>query len=78
MKIPNQSVIEVLVQKLREQELRFNPALETAPVAVLWTDEKNDWETVLPRIKSGMAELFSLSATHNAAKRAGPGVWLHR
>ncbi len=69
------TVIDTLITRLREQSQRYNPALESAPVAVLWTDERRDWEGVLPNLKSAMPELFSLGP-HLPADRTGPGVWL--
>ena len=75
MTIKANSVIDTMVQRLREQAERFNPSLESAPVAVLWTDERREWESVLPNLKSAMPELFSLGAV-NAGERTGPGVWL--
>lgn len=64
-----------LLVRLREQSKRFNPALESAPVAILWTDEKREWEAVLPKIKEALPELFSLGA-YAPDERTGPGVWL--
>lgn len=75
MKNPKQSVIDTLVHKLREQAQRFNPGLETAPVAVLWTDDRCDWAGVLPQLKSAMPELFSLG-DYQPLERTGPGAWL--
>ena len=75
MTIKANSVIDSVVQRLREQAERFNPSLESAPVAVLWTDERREWESVLPNLKSAMPELFSLGAV-NPGERTGPGVWL--
>ena len=75
MKPKTNSVIDTLVQRLREQAHRFNPALESAPVVVLWTDERCDWAPVLPNLKSAMPELYSLGEL-KPQERAGPGVWL--
>ena len=44
-------------------------------MVVLWTDERREWESVLPNLKSAMPELFSLGAV-NVGQRTGPGVWL--
>jgi hypothetical protein len=75
MKNLPQTVLETLAGRVRDQTKRFNPALESAPVAVLWTDERGDWEAVLPNLKSALPELFSLGE-YKPAKRAGPGAWL--
>ena len=58
MKCPSSTVIEKLMRRLRDQAQRFNATLEVAPVAVLWTDERREWEGVLPNLKFSMPELF--------------------
>jgi len=75
MKQQTLTVIEGVAHRLRAQAAKFNPSLETAPVAVLWTDERREWEGVLPQLKSALPELFSLGA-YAPAERSGPGVWL--
>jgi len=75
MKKEKQTVLDALVSRLREQARRFNPALEAAPVAILWTDEKREWEPVLPQIKAALPELHSLGQ-YVPDERTGPGVWL--
>lgn len=67
--------MNALVLRLREQARRFNPALEAAPVAVLWTDEKREWEGIVPNIKEELPELYSLGP-YVPDGRSGPGVWL--
>jgi len=69
------TVLSTLIARLKEQAKRFNPALESAPVAILWTDEKREWEGVLPKIKEALPELFSLGA-YAPDQCSGPGVWL--
>ncbi|MBL8391992.1 MAG: BREX-1 system phosphatase PglZ type B, partial [Candidatus Accumulibacter sp.] len=64
-----------LVLRLREQARRFNPSLEMAPVVVLWTDEKREWEGIVPRVKEALPELYSLGP-YMPDGRSGPGVWL--
>lgn len=75
MKTAPQTAIAALVQRLREQAKRYNPALESAPVAILWTDEKREWEALVPKIKTVLPVLFSLGA-FAPDERTGPGVWL--
>jgi len=75
MKTKTVSVIDTVVQRLREQAERFNSSLESAPVAVLWTDERREWESVLPNLKAAMPELFSLGPL-SLVQRTGPGVGL--
>ena len=75
MKNRPKTVIDTLRERLREQSKRFNPGLESAPVAVLWTDERRDWASVLPQLKSALPKLFSLG-DYQPQLRTGPGVWL--
>ena len=75
MKTAIKTVITELAFRLRDQAKRFNPSLETAPVAVLWTDDRRDWEGVLSQLKTAMPELFSLG-DYKPAERTGPGAWL--
>lgn len=75
MKTKPGTVIDTVVSKLREQARRFNPALETATVVVVWTDEKREWAGVLPNLKSAMPELYSLGE-FKPLERTGPGAWL--
>lgn len=69
------TVLAALIARLKDQAKRFNPTLEAAPVAILWTDERREWESVLPRIKEALPELFSLG-DYAPDERTGPGVWL--
>jgi len=75
MKATTKTVIDGLASRLREQAKRFNPGLESAPVAILWTDEKREWEGVLPKIMEAIPELHALGA-FDPDHRTGPGVWL--
>ncbi|MEF8753913.1 MAG: hypothetical protein V5B60_08245 [Accumulibacter sp.] len=70
-----QTVLAALVARLKEQAKRCNPALEAAPVAILWTDEKREWEGVLRRIMEALPELHAVGA-YNPGQPSGPGVWL--
>ncbi len=75
MRNASTTVLQSLATRIREQAKRFNPALEAAPVAILWTDEKCEWEAVLPKIKEAIPELYSLGS-YAPDDRSGPGVWL--
>lgn len=75
MKAKPNTVLAALVEKLRDQAKRYNPALESAPVAILWADEKREWEGLIPQIKQELPDLFSLGA-YAPGDRSGPGIWL--
>lgn len=72
---PTSTLLHALVARLREAAQRFNPSLENAPAAVLWTDEREEWAGVLPQLQLALPELFCLGPLSPAA-RCGPGVWL--
>jgi hypothetical protein len=67
--------LDALVARLREQAHRYNPAIEAAPVAILWTDERREWEPCLDRLRDALPELHALGPYAPEA-RTGPGVWL--
>jgi hypothetical protein len=75
MRNATSTVLQAVASRIRDQAKRFQPALESAPVAILWTDEKREWEAVLPKIKEALPELYSLGA-YAPEDRSGPGVWL--
>ena len=75
MKHAAETVSAKIASCVREQARRYNPALEAKPIAILWTDEKREWEAVLPSLKEALPELHSLGA-HAPDDRSGPGIWL--
>ena len=75
MKTQSETILQALLARLHEQAKRYHPALESAPTAILWTDEKREWEALIPQIKTALPELFSLGA-YSPEERTGPGVWL--
>lgn len=75
MTTEHRTVSRALAERIREQARRYNPGLEAKPIAILWTDEKREWEAVLPKIKEALPELFSLG-DYAPDDRSGPGIWL--
>lgn len=67
-------VIEHLVQQLRASA-GFNPAVQHAPAAILWTDEAKQWQSAMPVIKQFLPELVELGR-YNPSERTGPAIWL--
>jgi hypothetical protein len=45
------------------------------PAAVLWPDEKREWEKLVPRLRSALPQFLTLAA-HDATHRTGPAIWL--
>ncbi|MGA7496257.1 MAG: hypothetical protein WBX00_05950 [Isosphaeraceae bacterium] len=46
-----------------------------APAVVLWTDEKREWEALVPRFRQALPNFF-IFGPYNAANRTGPAIWL--
>ena len=51
------------------------PSGQIAPAAILWTDPKAEWRTVLPVALSNIPELLVLG-DYDPARRTGPAIWL--
>ncbi|HGK7312919.1 TPA: BREX-1 system phosphatase PglZ type B, partial [Aeromonas hydrophila subsp. hydrophila] len=67
-------VIDKLVEQLR-QSAAYNPAVQVAPAAVLWTDEARQWQSAMPLIKELLPELLELGE-YSSNERTGPAIWL--
>ncbi len=53
----------------------FNRDDVVPPVAVLWTDEKREWERLVPRLRLVVPH-FLVFGPYDKANRAGPAIWL--
>ncbi|WP_369349767.1 BREX-1 system phosphatase PglZ type B [Stenotrophomonas sp. JAG2] len=67
-------VIEHLVKTLRDSAI-FNPEVQVAPSCILWPDKDRQWEAVIPRLQSELAELLVLG-DYSPENRVGPAIWL--
>ncbi|MBO2628127.1 BREX-1 system phosphatase PglZ type B [Shewanella algae] len=67
-------VIDKLVEQLRGSAA-FNPAVQEAPAAVLWTDETRQWQSAMPLIKETIPELIELG-DYCPEHRTGPAIWI--
>lgn len=67
-------VIEHLVKTLRDSAI-FNPEVQVAPACILWPDKDRQWEAVIPRLQSELAELLVLD-NYAPERRTGPAIWL--
>jgi hypothetical protein len=45
------------------------------PAAVLWPDEKREWEKLVPRLQSVLPQ-FLIFGPYNRSRRSGPAIWL--
>ena len=46
-----------------------------APAVVLWTDEKREWEALVPRFRQALPNFF-IFGPYDAVNRTGPAIWL--
>jgi hypothetical protein len=45
------------------------------PAAILWPDEKREWERIVPRLRMVLPQ-FLVFGPYDQANRAGPAIWL--
>ncbi|MBH1702629.1 BREX-1 system phosphatase PglZ type B [Stenotrophomonas maltophilia] len=67
-------IIECLVKNLRDSAI-FNPEVQVTPSCILWPDKDRQWEAVIPRLQSELAELLVLG-DYRPEHRTGPAIWL--
>jgi len=54
---------------------RHHAGVEEKPAAVLWTDADGQWQPVAIKLQERLPQLV-VHGSYDAAKRAGPAVWL--
>ncbi|MFN7769850.1 MAG: BREX-1 system phosphatase PglZ type B [Planctomycetaceae bacterium] len=45
------------------------------PAAILWTDEKREWERLVPRLREALPQFLTLGP-YQPPQRSGPAIWL--
>jgi hypothetical protein len=45
------------------------------PAAVLWPDEKREWEKLVPRLRAALPQFLTFGP-YDPASRSGPAIWL--
>ena len=45
------------------------------PAAILWPDEKREWETLVPRLRMVLPQ-FLIFGPYDRTNRSGPTIWL--
>jgi hypothetical protein len=68
------TVFDALVASL-QKATDYNRDDMTPPVAVLWPDEKREWERLASRLRAVLPHFFVLGP-YDAANRSGPAIWL--
>ena len=68
------TVLEALVQSLLKATA-YNKDDAEPPAAVLWTDEKREWERLVPRLRTSLPQLLSFGP-YDPSIRSGPAIWI--
>ena len=53
----------------------YNRDETVPPAAILWPDEKREWEALVPRLRLALPH-FLVFGPYDAANRTGPAIWL--
>ncbi len=70
----NPTVFEALVDSLQKAAV-FNKDDVVPPAAILWTDEKREFERLLPRLRLALPNIMTLGP-YDPQTRTGPAIWL--
>ena len=68
------SVFDSLLGAL-QKAADYNRDDTVPPAAVLWPDEKREWERLVPRLRAALPQFLTFG-TYDAAHRSGPAIWL--
>src|SRR5579875_1631696 len=68
------TVFDALVDALRAAAV-YNQDDMVAPAAILWPDEKREWEKLAPRLRLALPQFLTLGP-YDKDKRTGPAIWL--
>jgi len=67
-------VLDILLASLQKTADR-NRDDTVPPAAVLWPDEKREWEKLVTRLREFLPQ-FLIFGPYDAAHRSGPAIWL--
>src|SRR5215468_11027461 len=68
------TVFDALVDALRAAAV-YNQDDMVAPAAILWPDEKREWEKLAPRLRLALPQFLTLGP-YDKENRSGPAIWL--
>lgn len=68
------TVFDALLASL-QKAADYNRDDTVPPAAVLWPDEKREWEKLVPRLRSVLPQ-FLVFGPYDAVHRSGPAIWL--
>jgi hypothetical protein len=72
--MPEITVFDSLLSAL-QKAADYNRDDTVRPAAVLWPDEKREWERLAPRLQAVLPHFF-VFGPYDAANRTGPAIWL--
>jgi hypothetical protein len=68
------TVFDALVEALTGAAA-YNRDDVVPPAAILGTDERREWESLLPRLRVVLPQFLTLGS-YDKAKHVGPAIWL--
>jgi hypothetical protein len=71
---PRDTVFDALIAPL-QGAAAYNRDDVVPPAAVLWTDERREWESLVPRLCVVLPQFLTFGA-YGQASRVGPAIWL--
>lgn len=72
----NDNMLQALVKSLTAAGTdTYNKGVTVAPAAILWTDERREWEPLLPLLFDHLPTLAQLGP-YKPEIRSGPAIWL--
>src|SRR2546426_12845488 len=71
---PRETVFDALITSL-QGAATYNRDDVVPPAAILWTDERREWESLGPRLRVVLPQFLTFGS-YDKANRVGPGIWL--
>jgi hypothetical protein len=72
--LPRETVFEALTASV-QGAAAYNREDVVPPAAILWTDERREWESLGPRLRVVLPQ-FLVLGPYDKANRVGPAIWL--
>jgi len=68
------TVFDAIVESL-QSAAAYNRDNVAQPAAILWPDEKREWESLIPRLRTVLPQLL-VFGSYDKTMRSGPAIWL--
>lgn len=66
--------VDAIIESLKAAAVYNRDDVEP-PAAILWPDEKREWECLVPRLRMVLPQ-FLVLGPYNKTNRTGPAIWL--